>query len=72
MYNNLKKEIEKDFNKEKNYNAILSKVEGVSSMKKLKIKYALIPICIIIIAIVGFSARNLFNSKTVQNNKDGQ
>ena len=72
MYNNLKKEIEKDFNKEKNYNAILSKVEGVSSMKKLKIKYALIPICIIIIAIVGFNARNLFNSKTVQNSKDGQ
>ena len=72
MYNNLKKEIEKDFNKEKNYNAILSKVEGVSSMKKFKIRYALIPICIIIIAIIGFNASNLFNSKTVQNKKDGQ
>lgn len=41
-------------------------------MKKFKIRYALIPICIIIIAIIGFNASNLFNSKTVQNKKDGQ
>ncbi len=66
MYNNLKKEIEKDFNKEKNYNAILSKIEKMSSMKK--IKYALIPICIVIIVVIGFSQKDLFYKKAEQNN----
>ena len=42
-------------------------------MKSFKIKYAIIPICLLIVAIVSFSASSLFNSKKVQNNnKDGQ
>lgn len=60
MSNNLKKEIEKDFDKEKNFATILSKIERVSSMKKFKIQYALIPICVIIIAVVGVSWTGIF------------
>ena len=60
MPNNLKKEIEKDFDKEKNFATILSKVERVSSMKKFKIQYALIPICVIIIAVIGVSWSGIF------------
>lgn len=42
-------------------------------MKNFKIKYAIIPICLLIVAIVSFSVSSLFNSKKVQNNnKDGQ
>lgn len=65
MFNNLKREIEKDFNKENNYKAILSKVEGVSSMKKFKIKYALLPICVIIFAIIVFRQSDLFKQKVL-------
>lgn len=63
MFNNLKKEIEKDFNKENNYKAILSKVEGVSSMKKFKVKYALASACVVILAIVVLNRSNLFIQK---------
>lgn len=67
MFNNLKKEIEKDFDKEKNFATILSKVEGVSSMKKFKIQYALIPICVIIITVIGVSWSGIFkqNQETI-------
>lgn len=63
MYNNLKKEIEKDFNKEKNYNAIIFRKEEVINMKKIILKYILAPVCIIIIALIGIRKSNLFNLK---------
>lgn len=53
MLNNLRKEIEKDFNRQKNYNAILSKLEGGSVMKKVKMKYVLAPTCAVLIAVAG-------------------
>ena len=53
MFNSLKNEIEKDFDKEKNLREILSKVEGVSKMKWKYFKYALAPICISILVILG-------------------
>ena len=66
MFNNIKKEIDKDFDKQKNYDTILSKVEGVSSMKSFKFRYALIPLCVIIIATVGISQVNFFKTKEQQ------
>lgn len=69
MINKLKNEIEKDFDREKNYNKILSKAEGESIMKKFKVIYALAPICVIIIAIIGFKnipKHNIQNEKTHQ------
>lgn len=50
MYNNLKREIEKEFDKQQNYNNILSKVERVSVMRKLK--YVLAPAFVLVIAFV--------------------
>lgn len=67
MFNNIKKEIEKEFDKQKNYNDILSKVEGVSDMRKSKIKYALFPICTIVLAILLFNQSNLFTKEIKQN-----
>lgn len=67
MSNGLKKEIEKEFDKAKNYNTILTKIEGVSIMRKFKIRYALAPICVIVIAIIGFNQIGLFNQRTEQN-----
>lgn len=58
MPNNLRKEIEKDFNRQKNYHAILSKVEGESIMKKVKMKYVLAPACAVLIAVVGLIGVN--------------
>ena len=58
MPNNLRREIEKDFNRQKNYNAILSKVEGGSIMKKVKMKYILAPVCTVLIAVVGLIGVN--------------
>lgn len=67
MYNNLKKEIEKDFNKEKNYNAIIFRKEEVINMKKIKLRYVLIPICTIFISVIAISKTALFNKEL---NKD--
>lgn len=69
MLNNIKKEIENEFDKEKNYRAILSKVERVSNMKNFKVKYALVPICIILIAVVGIGGIELFNKQPSENEK---
>ena len=66
MFNNIKKEIEKDFDKEKNYNTILSRVERVSNMKSFKVRYALIPLCVIIIAVLGISQIDLFKTDKQQ------
>lgn len=62
MPNNLRREIEKDFNRQKNYNAILSKVEGGSIMKKVKMKYILAPVCTVLIAVVGLIGVNQFKN----------
>lgn len=51
MSNNLKREIEKEFNKEKNFNTILYKVERMSVMKNFKIRYVVGAICAV--ALVG-------------------
>ena len=66
MLNNIKKEIEKDFDKQKNYDTILSKVERVSSMKNFKFRYALIPLCVIFIAVIGIRQVNFFKTNEQQ------
>lgn len=43
MSNKLKEVMKKEFDKDMNYNSILSKVERVSDMKNLKVKYILAP-----------------------------
>lgn len=53
MYNSLKKEIEKEFDKEKNYHTILTKAKGMSIRKKIKVRYILAPTCVAIIAVIG-------------------
>lgn len=63
MSNNLKKEIEKIFDKENNYNSILSKVERENSIKKFKIKYALLSIGVIIFAIILFKQIDFLEQK---------
>lgn len=56
MYNNLKREIEKEFDKQQNYENILSKVERVSVMKKLK--YVLTPVFVLVTAFVVITGVN--------------
>ena len=57
MSNNLKREIEKEFNKEKNYNTILYKVERMSVMKKFKIRYVVGAICAVaLVGVIGFKS----------------
>lgn len=64
MHNNLKREIEKEFNKERNYNTILFEGERVSYMEKNKIKNILATACLIIVAIVGvLGLNNIKNSE---------
>ena len=68
MFNNLKKEIEKDFDKEKNYNSILSKIESRNKNsrnrnKSIKFKYALIPICLILVLVISINSLDLFNNE---------
>lgn len=54
MSKNLKEIMKKEFDKKKNYNEILSKVERVSDMRNFKIKYLLAPAvaCMALIGIV--------------------
>ena len=67
MSNNLKREIEKEFNKEKNYNTILYKVERMSVMKKFKIRYAVGAICAVaLVGVIGFKSVD-FKSEEVAN-----
>ena len=71
MYNDLKKEIEKDFDKQKNYNIILSKVEGGESMKNFKLRYALISLCVVVIAVIGIKQTDIFNKNKEKVAKSG-
>lgn len=52
MYDSLKREIEKEFNKERNYNTILFEGERVNDMKKERMKSILATACIAFIALV--------------------
>lgn len=72
MFNSLKNEIEKDFNKERNLAAILSKVEGVRVIKRKYFKYALAPICVSILVILGIYNYLLTNGITPQINQNIQ
>lgn len=54
MSNDLKKQIEKEFDREKNYNIILYKVEGVSTMRKLKVRYIVASICVLAVVLACF------------------
>lgn len=56
MFKLLNEEIERDFNKAENFNAIMSKIEGENSMKKFNIKYVLVPTFMIIILVICIGA----------------
>ena len=57
--NTIKQEIEKEFNEEKNYHAILAKTKEKTMKKAFRIRYVCIPICVVLIAIIGIQATNL-------------
>lgn len=54
MYTNLKKKIENEFDKDANYNIIISKIERKKDMNSKKINYILVPTYALLIVIVGF------------------
>ncbi len=58
MSNSLKEVMKKEFDKNKNYNEILSKVDRLNSMKNFKIKYILAPIFMLLIIIGSFMIFN--------------
>lgn len=58
MPNNLKEVMKKEFDKNKNYNEILSKVDRLNSMKNFKMKYILAPIFMLLIIIGSFMIFN--------------
>lgn len=59
---NFKNEMEKEFDKEKNYQAILSKIERVSEMKKIKLSHILVPaFALVAVLTIGIVAVNLEN-----------
>lgn len=59
VFNTLKQEIEKEFDEEKNYRDILAKTKEKTMKKAFRIRYVSIPICAIVIAILGIQATNL-------------
>ena len=61
MYDKLKDEIYKEFDKSKNYNTILSKMKGVSRMKNVKIKLILGSACIVVVALFGVNIFKALN-----------
>lgn len=66
MSKNLKEIMKKEFDKEKNYNEILSKVERVSNMKNFKMKYLLAP-AVACMAIIGIAfGTNIVNNPQKQ------
>lgn len=58
MPNSLKEVMKKEFDKNKNYNEILSKVDRLNSMKNFKMKYILAPIFMLLIIIGSFMIFN--------------
>ena len=58
MSNSLKEVMKKEFDKNKNYNEILSKVDRLNSMKNFKMKYILAPIFMLLIIIGSFMIFN--------------
>lgn len=69
MSNNLKEIMKKEFDKDKNYNEILSKVERVSSMTNFKMKYVLALTFILVIMIGSFM---MFSDINVINQQIGK
>ena len=67
MSKNLKEIMKKEFDKDKNYNEILSKVERVSNMKNFKMKYLFVPAvaCMAVIGIIT-SGTNIVNNPQKQ------
>jgi len=71
--NNMKKKLKERFDKNNNYNQILSKIERKDDMKKINyFKYSLVPICLLLIVgiVAQFSNRPnplLDGSKDTQN-----
>ena len=53
MYDKLKDEVYKEFDKSKNYNAILSKMNGEGSIKNVKVKLILGTMCVVVVALFG-------------------
>lgn len=73
MSNNLKEVMKKEFDKNKNYNEILSKVERVNNMKNFKMKYMLAPIFMLVIIIGSFmifNDTNLINQQVLIDKED--
>ena len=58
MSNSLKEVMKKEFDKNKNYNEILSKVDRLNKMKNFKMKYILAPIFMLLIIIGSFMIFN--------------
>ena len=58
MSNSLKEVMKKEFDKNKNYNEILSKVDRLNSMRNFKMKYILAPIFMLLIIIGSFMIFN--------------
>lgn len=66
MSKNLKEIMRKEFDKEKNYNEILSKVEWVRDMKNFKSKYLLVP-AVACMAVIGIAfGTNIVNNPQKQ------
>ncbi len=73
MSNNLKEVMKKEFDKNKNYNEILSKVERVNSINNFKMKYMLAPIFTLVIIIGSFmifNDTNLINQQGLIDKED--
>lgn len=63
---NFKKIIEEDFNKEKNYNFIMSKIENNIQKGSFKLRYAYIIAILLIIGVIGVSAGNVIKNYRIE------
>lgn len=69
MSNNLKFEMEKEFDKKANYNAVLHKVERMNDMKKFNIKYVVAAVAVVaVVGIVSVKSMNGTEDKVAQLN----
>lgn len=66
MSNKLKEVMKKEFDKDMNYNSILSKVERVNDMKNLKMKYLLAPaVAFVVLFAIIFGINTLNNPDNI-------
>ena len=68
MTNYLQEEMRKEFNQRKNYDEILSKMEGESTMKIVKWRYVLIPVTMVIILLAGVIGMNIKRPNEIPTN----